>query len=65
MKLSTFKVLKALFTISSRYQVLADADHTNWSAQMGAADSIAAFNKCCTQEGIDFIEMAIALQSRT
>ena len=64
MKLSTFKILKALFNISSRYQVLADADHTNFMAQMGAADSIAAFNKCCSQEGIDFIEMAIALRER-
>ena len=64
MKLSTFKILKALFNISSRYQVLADADHDNWGAQMGAADSITAFNKCCIQEGIDFVEMAIALKER-
>ena len=64
MKLSTFKVLKALFVISQRYQVLADADHDNWSAQMGAADSIASFNKVCKLEGIDFIEMAIALRER-
>ena len=64
MKLSTFKVLKALFNISSRYQAVADLDHTNWSAQMSAADSIASFNKVCQLEGIDFIEMAIALKER-
>ena len=64
MKLSTFKILKALFNVSARYQAVADLDHTNWSAQMSAADSIAAFNKCCIQEGIDFVEMAIALKER-
>ena len=64
MKLSTYKVLKALAAISRRYQVIADADQDNWSAQMGAADSIAAFNRCCKKEGIDFVEMAIALKER-
>ena len=64
MKLSTFKILKALFNVSSRYQVLADADHDNWNCQMQAADSIAAFNKVCQREGIDFVEMAIALRER-